>query len=194
MLDQHDALDAGSLRGGDQGLHDAMLVRSRDTRSRLVEQNDLRVERKRGSDIEKFLLALRKIGRERVEARYESEDLRHLGYPSADLGVACKPREQTPALFLTRHHCGGNGFGDGELRENLDELEGPGDTAVGELDRTHAGHALAKETDIAGRRRQKAGQQIDQGGFPRSVGTDDRDELAFLNGKGHILERLQDAV
>ena len=96
----------------------------------------------------------------------------------AHLGIAGQAREQPPLLALLRHHGGGDGLGDGELREDLHELERARHAALGQLHRPDAGDVVALEEHLALGRHQQAGQQIDQRGLAGAVRAHDRHELA----------------
>ena len=69
-------------------------------------------------------------------------------------------------------------LGHGELRKDLDELEGARHAALGQRHRPDPGNVLALEQHLALGRHQQAGEQIDQRGLAGAVGAHDRDELA----------------
>ena len=169
MLDQHDRLDAGLASGGDEDSHDLVLVAGGDAGCRLVEQNDLRIERERGGDVEQLLLALGERRGGCVQPAIETEDARHFARAGADRRVGGKAREQMPALALARDERGCDGLLDGELRKDRNELKRACESLLGKLDRTDAGDALSPKQNLAGRGLEEPGEQVDQGRLAGAV-------------------------
>ncbi len=140
---------------------------------------------------EQLLLALRQRRRDRIEPAAQPENVRHLDDPPLDLRVRRKAGQQAPALFLPRHHRGGDRLGHGEARKDRDELKRAREPAIGELHRADPGNAPSHEQDLAGGRLQQPGEQVDQGGLAGPVRPDHRDELAGVEPQAHVLERAQ---
>jgi hypothetical protein len=84
-----------------------------------------------------------------VQAVLQSEDAGDLLDTRADLGVLGQPRKQPPLLALMRHHRRGDGFGNGQLRKDLHELERPRHAALGQHHRADASDVVALETHLA---------------------------------------------
>ncbi len=107
------ALTPGPLRGRDQGLHDAVLVGGGDAGGRLVEQDDLRIEREGGRNIEQLLLALRQCHggdgvepvakpKDRLPPRECARGSRHRPRSRARAAAsACFCRETTAAAMVS---------------------------------------------------------------------------------------------
>src|SRR6266849_4623939 len=194
VLDQKDRLDPRELGSLDQSLHDAVLVGGGDARGRLVEQNDLRIEREGRGDVEQLLLALRERRSDSVEPMAKSENVGHLAHAPRDLVVTAQPGEQPPPLLLPRYHRGRDRLHHGQLRENLDELERAREPVIGKRHRPDAGNALAHEQHLAAARLEQAGQQVDQGRFASAIRTDDRNQLARVHREADVIERLEGPV
>ena len=78
--------------------------------------------------------------------------------------------------------------------KDLHELEGARHAALGERDGADAGDVGALEEHLALGGHQQAGQQVDERGLAGAVRSNDRDELAFADRDGHVLERAEIAV
>src|SRR5216683_3350355 len=78
----------------------------------------------------------------------------------------------------------------GHALEERDVLEGPGDAEGGHVVGLELGPVLALEQDSSLLGVVEATDDIDQGGLPRPVGPDDRDDLAPVDVDAHVGERL----
>src|SRR6202030_1372654 len=109
MFDQDDRIDAGLAACGDQDLHDGVLIRGGYARRRLIEKNDLRVEREGRGDIEQFLFALRERRRGGGEPITEPEHFGHLAHARGNRCVRGEAGGQAPAVCLVAEEGGGGG-------------------------------------------------------------------------------------
>src|SRR6202030_4654239 len=162
-----------------------------DAGCRLVEQNDLRIERERGGDVEQLLLALGERRGGCVQPAIETEDARHFARAGADRRVGGKAREQMPALALARDERGCDGLLDGELRKDRNELKRACESLLGKFDRTDAGDALSPKQNVAGRGLKEPGEQVDQGRLAGAVRPDGGDELVGGNSDADVLQRAE---
>jgi len=83
---------------------------------------------------------------------------------------------------------------DAEVAERAGDLEGPRDAQLGDAVGRHAGDPPALELDLAGTRRQVAGDQVEQRRFAGAVGSDNGDELPRRDGQRYIRQRAQPTV
>src|SRR5229473_1767937 len=188
VLDLDDGLEADSPGRADQDLHDRVLVCGAHPAGRLVEQDDLGPEGEGGGHVEELLVALGQGARGRVGAVGETEEVGHLERLPLHLPIAPEGGEEAAAATEPRHHRGLERLQHGEVGEDLHELEAPGHAEPGEGDRADAPDVAALEPHVALARREDTGEQVDQGGLAGAVGTDDRDELAFADGKADPVE------
>src|SRR5262249_59739009 len=79
------------------------------------------------------------------------------------------------------------------LLEERGELKRPDETAGGDLVRPKPGDVLAVEDDRAGGGPQEAAQEIEAGRLAGAVGSDEADDLAFLDGEVDVVARGQAA-
>ena len=77
----------------------------------------------------------------------------------------------------------------GEVREQLDALEGAGHAERRDVVRSHADDLLAGEANAALLRPVDAGQDVEDGRLAGAVGTDDREQLARLDGERDTVDR-----
>ena len=164
------ALTPARLGRRDQRFHDAVLVGRRYARRGLVEQNDLRIERKGGCDIQQLLLALRQRRGDGIEPMHKPEDIGDLGDARIDLGVGRTAREtaiassgatRRPPRWSPRTvSCG----------KNLDKLKCTRETVIGKRDRSDASDILAHEQYFARGRLQQSGEQVHQRRLAGAVG------------------------
>src|SRR5262249_52455664 len=154
--------------------HHAMLVVRGDAGSRLVEQDDFRIEGEGGGNIEQLLLALREKLRDGAEAIFEPEDFRDFARAFRDARIAMERREHPPAFLLGSDDGSRDRLLDGELRKDVHELEGAREAAFGERYGVMACNVLALEENLSFGRGEQAGQQIHERGFAGAVGADDR--------------------
>src|SRR5207253_3070266 len=75
------------------------------------------------------------------------------------------------------HHVLEHGHG----REQMDRLEGPGDAEPGDVVRLEAEDVMSVERDVSGVGVVEPGDHVEERGLPRSVRTDDADDLALLD-------------
>src|SRR5262245_51487938 len=194
VLDLDDGLQPDPLRGGDQDLHDRRLVARADAAGRLVEQDDSRAQGEGGGDVEQLLVALGQVLRARVQLVGEAEQLGDLHGSVAHLAVPREGGEEASAAAEPRRDRRLQCLENGELGEDVDELEAPRHTEPGQPHGADAGDVAILEANGAGGRRQHAGEDVDQRRLAGAVGTDDRDELAGANGEADPVERAELAV
>ncbi len=84
-----------------------------------------------------------------------------------------------------------DGLAHSQVWKDLNQLKGAREPAVGEAHRPHAGDACASKQHVAGRGREQAGEQVDQGRLARAIGADDRQHLAGVRGDADVRERLE---
>ena len=77
----------------------------------------------------------------------------------------------------------------GQLREDLQELEGAAHAEAVEVGRAHAGDVLAVEADLALVRRSWPRMQLNRVDLPRAVRADDAEDLALAHLEGDAVHR-----
>jgi hypothetical protein len=77
----------------------------------------------------------------------------------------------------------------GEAREELDVLKGAGEAEAREAVRGEAGQRRSPELELALGRSIDSGDHVEEGRLPRTVGTDDRLDLAFRHIEAAVVNR-----
>jgi hypothetical protein len=112
------------------------------------------------------------------------EELEGLG-PHAPVSAGGSPHPSADAVAL------GDSQRDvverGHLPEQRVDLEGPPEAALHARGLRQPGDVLAAQQDLAGRRREEAGDHVDEGGLSGAVGTDERVADAGLEPKIHAI-------
>ena len=194
VLDLDDRLEAHAPGGGHQDLHDGRLLGGAHAAGGLVQQDDLGPEREGGGHVEELLVALGELARGHVTLVGQPEELGHLERAVLGLSVAGQRAEQRGAPAEPGDDGGQQGLEHGEIREDLHELEAPGEAEPGQGHRPDAGRVAPLEPDRPRGRPQNPGEHVDERGLTRTVGADDRDELAGAHREAHPVERDEVAV
>ncbi len=71
----------------------------------------------------------------------------------------------------------------GQILENPHNLKSPGDTPQADLVRRQTGDIFSFELDAAAAGRVKTGDAVEEGSFPRAIGTDETDDFSFVELK-----------
>jgi hypothetical protein len=171
-----------------------VLVRRADPAGRLVQQDDLGAQGEGRGDVEKLLVALRQLARERVGLVGEAEERGNLERVGLDLAVAGQREEEARASAEARDDGRLKRLEHRQLGEDLDELEAPRHAEPCERDRPDAADVLALEAHAAPARLEDAGQHVDQRGLAGAVRADDGDEFALADRQAHAVERHVGAV
>jgi len=75
-------------------------------------------------------------------------------------------------------------------RERLHDLKGSRQAAAGSLERALSGHIGTAEEHVSPGGALHAGDHVDEGGLAGAVGPDQRNDLALLERKADLPERL----
>src|SRR5262249_51524253 len=78
---------------------------------------------------------------------------------------------------------------DGEVAERLDDLEGPAHSEAADRMWGEAADRVTAEADLSRRTRQRAREEVDEGGLARAVGADETEDLARLEVEAHLRHR-----
>ena len=107
------------------------------------------------------------------------------------VGVARDPWPQP----ITRRNLDGDAqiFPHRQLGKDLGDLKGTRDPAPDAPRRQQIRDVLLVEQDAAGGRGQKSADQIEEGRLARAIGSDDRPQLAVLDGHRHVADGDQAA-
>ncbi len=160
---------------------------------RLVEQQHPRRAGEGHGDFEQTLLAVRQgIGAHvehvaQTEARGNVVDLARDGIAGAQ---AAPPVAALPQPLANRQR---QRLERREIGEELVDLERPHQPAPHPRLGAQVGDVLSHEKHLPGRRRQHAGEQVDEGRLARAVGTDQRLSRALLQAEGDVARRDQPA-
>ena len=196
MLDeQHGAPFARHLahqprdRGGLLGVH---------ARGRLVEEHQRRLRRQGARDLHPALLAVGKAERRGAGplAQSDAREQRLGGLAGRALLALGRGQEQqpppersAPAEMLADHHV----VGRGEPREQADVLVGARHTQLGHPMRRQAIDAAPVQLDPPAGGLEQAGDEVEQRGLARAVGTDQAVHLGIGNGEGGVVHRADAA-
>src|SRR5512140_120850 len=146
---------------------------------RLVEEQELRLERQRPAELDPLAKAVGQRPHRLLPDVFDLEEVDDVLYrlPVLDLLVPGRPEEdaarQDPALHelvAAQHQV----VEDGHVVEEGDVLEGAGDPQVGHLVRVHPGDLAVLEVDRAALRLVDARDAVEDRRFPGAVGADDR--------------------
>src|SRR5262249_4834130 len=147
---------------------------------RLVEHEDLRLEREQDADLELPLVAVRKLGGERRAAPGERDALEVALGALGELDMRAPHRDEIEAEARARLPREAHIAENGEIGKEIGELEG----ATHALPRAHrrrrARNVLAVEQHLPARRRQLPRDEVEVGGLARAVRADDRRQAARL--------------
>ena len=156
---------------------------------RLVEQQQARVEAERQRDLDDALVAVSELARDVIGEPGQASRLHELLDLLAHLAArgGTKPGARVPA---------GGGldaqaeiFEDGEVAEDLGDLEGADDAEPGTLLRREPVDAGALEPDRAAARRREAGDEMEERGLAGAVRTDHGMELARADLERDTVDR-----
>src|SRR5438445_2826958 len=163
-------------------------------RGGLVEQDDLRLERERRSDVQELLVSLGQLSRRNVSLVPEPEQLGDLEGALLNRTVARQRREEVAPAPESRDHGRLQGLQHREIGEDLHELERASDAEPRQARRADATDVAILESDVARARPRHAREDVDQGRLAGSVGPDDRDELTRGDPEAHAVERAELSV
>src|SRR2546425_5335062 len=194
VLHLDDGSEPDPLRRRHQGLHDRRLVRGADPRRRLVEEDDLRLQRERGSHVEELLVTLRQVSGRHVALVAEAEQLGDLERAFLHLVVSGQRREQAGPAPESGHDRGLERLEDREVGKDLDELEGAGHAEPRQAHRADAADLPVLEAHGARARPRDAGEDVDQRRLAGAIRSDDRDELARVDPEAHAVEGAELSV
>ena len=116
---------------------------------------------------------------ETLEPEKAEHPLRRRGKPG--IGPAGEAREHGALVLLAGQD---QVLAHGQLRKDLQQLEGAAHAKPIEIARTHAGHRPAVEMHLARRRLQLSEDAVEQRRLAAAVRTDDAENLAFLDLEG----------
>ncbi len=159
-----------------QPLADLVLQGRVDAGRRLVEQHQARLGHQRAADLQKLLLAARQRGGGIVDQMIELQEARRLPRPLGQRRLALArrlgaddrlPQALARLVAAVEHEM----LEHRELGEAARHLEGAHQPAPADRIGRPAGDLFAGEADRAGIRRHQAGDDVEQGGLARAVGS-----------------------
>src|SRR5207247_7954861 len=152
-----------------------------EAREDFVEQEEARTRREGAGELEPLLLLDRQCGGGDVGPGLELDEAENASDLLAD------PR----ALPETRaeHRGGGDVLPDRHTRERLGDLMGFRDACADDAVHGHAVNQPAVQEHAAGRRPNRAGEDVQEGRLPRPVRPDEAEDRPLLQGEGHPAER-----
>src|SRR5512140_1247222 len=162
---------------------------------RLVEEQELRIERQRPAELDPLAKAVGQRPDRLLPDVLELEEINDVlvRLPVLDLLGPRRPEEdaarQDPALHelvASQHQV----VEDGHVVEEGDVLEGAGDPQVGHLVRVHPGDLAILEVDRPALRLVDARDAVEDRGLPGSVGADDRVDAPLLHVDRNPVDRF----
>src|SRR3954471_12732442 len=199
VRDAHDELhavldeDHGALlvEPEDQVHHGARLLRAH-AGGRLVEEEKPRVAGERDGDLEAALVAVGEV-LDRVVAPGGEADRREELLGARDEVAVVLARRPDVETGLHRLRGDAHVLEHAELREQVRDLERLGDPEMGEAVLRLGRDVAALEADPPGARRERAGDEVEEGALAGAVRPDDRGQAAGEEARGHVGERREAA-
>ena len=189
-----DGLDSHLPRRLNEDTHDRRFVGGAHTACRLVEQNDLRTERKCAGDIQQLLVALRQDFRRLIQFAGKSKDsadaLNNLPHRPIARSAGKKPFPVTQ-MRDGRHR---DGFTDAQFGKDVDELERARHAQAGKPHGAEIDDIVSLERHVSGGRPHQPRQHVDQRGLSGAIRSDDGYMLAVVDRQSHVVERAKAAV
>src|ERR1700694_3549526 len=175
-------------------LHQLGLLLRRESGRRLVEQQQLRVRGQRPGDLEAALLAVGKVARVVFGVPLQPHEAQQLHRALADVlllpTLERRLEDRVPQLGVHPRMLADEDVLDHRhVIEEAAVLECSRDPELGHAVRPRAGHVLAIEDDAAHRRREQAGDAVEQRRLARSVGADQRKDLVSLDVERDVVDR-----
>src|SRR5680860_351754 len=186
VVDEHDGATLGDLL--DQGDR-AFDVLHTHTRRRFVEQQKGGVESQSQGKLEGALLAVGQAAGNLVGKINQSDLVDQLQGTGPELTHLLFRAPEVQAKTGRAGQCQLEVLEAGQLVEEAGDLEGPGDPEVSDLLRCLARDVFAAEEDCAGGRRQESGQQVEERGLSRTVGSDQGVDGALGAGEVDSVDR-----
>ncbi len=148
---------------------DRLDLRRIQARHHLVEEEQRRLGRQRPRQLETLALG---------QGQRPRRDMLARGEPDARHDVA-RPRERVRRPGVPRQGADADVLEDGHAREGPDDLERPRQAELADRVRRKSDDGPAAEADVAGVRREKAREEIEDGGLAGAVGADEAQHLAL---------------
>src|SRR5712692_9222370 len=181
-----------------QQCHQAAGLALGHARGGLVEQQQRRIGGERARQLEASLVAVGQVARELVGLVPQAGHFEELGAvlplpplllpPALVTGDHVPEGQGDPAVHAHQHVLDG-----GHPREQADVLEGAADAQRGDLVGAPTQDRGAPERHDTFLRHVDPGEHVEERGLARSVGTDDRGDVTFLEREVHRVQRGQPA-
>src|SRR5512140_581731 len=169
-------------------VHDRRLLAGAHAAGRLVEEEQPGPERVGHGDVEQLALPLGDAPRQRERLRLQPELAQDSGRLAPDLSVVVGEGEEEARLALAREDRKRDVVEQGQLVEEVDDLEAARDAGGDAAVDGGPGHVLAAEEDLAAVGREEAADQVDEAGLAGAVGADQREDLAFDDAEVHVVD------
>src|SRR5665647_430829 len=161
-----------------------------DTPRGLVEQDQLWLEHQDLGQLDQLLLAVRQVTCALAREAAQPHDIEQLAGARSlvaadgvgEHGAPAGVRQWGNHVLLHRH-----------VLEKARDLEGPAEPQVAALPRRHLVDPLTLEVDLAGVRSHAAGDQVEERGLARSVGSDQPGDGSLANDETGVVDRHQAA-
>ncbi len=169
VLDQQHGARAGDAPDDPA---DPLAVRLGQAGQRLVQQQQRRIAGQGHGDVQQALLAVRQILAAPRSAFHQADRRQQLPHPRVTPRVPVGIPEHRGRAAVGRLHRQAQVLEHAQAVEYRDDLEGATQAQARAPMRRNADQFTAPQTDASGIRLQQPGQQVEQGGLARSVGTD----------------------
>src|SRR6266446_3538515 len=190
VLDHHGGDPLRADDGADH-IHDRRLLTGADAAGGLVQQEKLRPQRIGDGHVEQLALSLRDAAGqlERLPLQPElAEDPEGL---LPDRVLAIGQREEAARLALAREDGQAHVVEQGQLVEEVDDLEAARDARLDPALHGLRGDVLTAEEDPTTVGGQEAADQVDQARLARAVGADQRQDLALADGEVDLVDGVR---
>src|SRR5262249_18347013 len=188
VLDDHDR-DAARADDGADDVHDRRLLARRDAARGLVEEQEFWPKRVSDRHVQELALAVRDRAGSDPRLAVETELAQYVVRLVPHGPIAVCELHEVARLALARENRQRDVVAEGELVEQVDELEASRDPRLDPLIGRLLGHVAAFEQDLAAVGPQEAAHQVDERRLARAVRADQRQHFSGVDLEVDVVDR-----
>src|SRR2546426_7949230 len=172
-------------------VHNRRLLAGADAAGRLVEEQELRLERVGDGNVEQLPLSLRDAARQLLRLEVEPELPEDVVRFLPDGAVVIGEGKEPARLSFAGEDGQRDVVDDGQLVEEIDDLEAARDARLDTVLHRPASDLLAAEHDAAAVWLEQPADQVHQAGLAGAVGADQRDHLALADDEVDLVDGVR---